>query len=161
LRRAADAVPGAVAGGERSILPHVESVRCRAPLVSPRMQPCQPSSERVAPAEAGTRWGTRFFAHVLDHLPAATPQVERRLLRSAYEIHRMTDAMLLRLTEGDLWRLVGAVETTKATADAAITAGVPEGYVRQLLAMTLAHAAEVADLAAQIALSDEPDSSIT
>ncbi len=161
MLRAAHAVPGAVAGGERSILPHVESVRCRAPLVSPRMQPCQPPSGRVAPAEAGTRWGTRFFTRVLDHLPASTPQVERRLLRSAYEIHRMTDAMLPRLTDGDVWRLVGAVEAIKATADAAIAAGVPERYVRQLLAMTLAHAAEVAELAAQIALPDDSDSSTT
>jgi len=125
------------------------------------MQPRQPLSERVAPAEAGARWGTRFFARVLEHLPPSTPQVERRLLRSAYEIHRMTDAMLVGLTEGDVWRLIGTVEVMKATADAAIIAGVPEGYVRQLLAMTLSHAAEVAELAAQIALPDEPDSSTT
>ncbi|HZV74683.1 MAG TPA: hypothetical protein VFF79_13285 [Conexibacter sp.] len=73
----------------------------------------------------------------------------------------MTDAMLVRPTEGGVWKLVGAVEAMKATADASLAAGVPEGYVRQLLAMTLASAADVAEVAAQIALPEERDASTT
>jgi hypothetical protein len=111
------------------------------------MQPHRPPPEHAAPAEGGARWGTRFFARVLEQLPAATPAVERQLLQSAYEIHRLTDAMRHGPSPAQARRLTEAIADLEATAAAAVEAGVPPGYVRQLAAMTVAVASEILDAA--------------
>jgi hypothetical protein len=99
----------------------------------------------------------RFFARIVAQLSASTPPAERRLLRSAYELHRMVDRFAADPSDSDVWELVAAVGAMKVTAVDACAAGVPEGYVRQLLAMTLASAAQVAEMAARNAVGDDAD----
>jgi hypothetical protein len=130
--------------------PSLEAARCRQPVLvrRPNVEPThkRPASN-AAPAASEPSRGTRLFGHLVRHLPATSPPAERRLLRTAYNIHRMADAIGSDPSDSDIWTFTDALHALSATANEACAAGMSERHVSAITAMAKVTARRVLDTA--------------
>jgi hypothetical protein len=124
-------------------------------VVTPPRFPLKMKPLPLPPADAALAERICCLACLVDQLPTATPAALRRLLRSAYNVHRMVEAIGNEPSDNAVWTLAAAIEGLKATALEARASGADERTVQQLVDMSLASAIEVVDRALPFVDLDE------